>query len=91
MLTVGVYHALPWSVVHIPFLCVCVRLSTHRDYYIPLRGLSAVVRLDDLGNAKASKVGWAAGESHAFLFIEAELFSFHSFRNSGILSELFIG
>lgn len=33
-----------------------------------MRGLSAVVRPDDLGIAKASKVGWAAGESHAFLY-----------------------
>lgn len=40
----------------------------HRSSYvvvIPMRGLSAVVRLDSLGNAKASKVGWAKGESHA--------------------------
>ena len=31
-----------------------------------------VVRLDDLGNAKASEVGWAKSESRAF-FVRAQL------------------
>ena len=51
-------------------LCVCVRLSTYRDYYMPLRGLSAVVRLDCWAREKACDL-WDGqqSESHAF-FVE---------------------
>ena len=32
----------------------------------------SVVRLDDLGNARASTCGMGKGESHAFVFIEVQ-------------------
>lgn len=48
--------------------CGCPRMGL----LYAMRGLSAVVRLDSKGIAKASKVGWAAGESHAFLFDNLE-------------------
>ena len=52
------------------FLRSMCAASTYRPIHIyPMRGLSSVVRPDDLGIAKASKVGWAAGESHAFFVL----------------------
>jgi hypothetical protein len=64
------------------YLAVGCRIDTYIIrciFRLPMHGIDiyhawafCVVRLDDLGNAKASKVGWAKRESHA-PFVEAQL------------------
>lgn len=51
---------------------------------MPLRGLSAVVRLDCWAREKACDL-WDGqqSESHAFLFVEAEHFRLTTFRDFG--------
>lgn len=51
------------------YLIVCIRLLTYGiDTYHAWA--FSVVRLDDLGNARASTCGMGKGESHAFIFVE---------------------
>lgn len=76
MPTVGILYTLPWVAVYIRLVkSVCIWLPTYGDYMIYfMRGLSAVVRFCDMGNAKAYGLWNGQRErTHAFCFLRANM------------------